>query len=227
MKLREIKEVGFYRKVNDIDRKTIYEVIENTDEDWLKEDPEATLLIDTWLYDYTDENDRAIYFTDGNLLSVYFDESNIDVVKIEDTKYKVFGKYGLLLIEDKPTYEKQLQRKTAECEELRTKLNERILDSVGLCSKITSYKLNFEGARGALQALIRKDLTDKKLVEYYANIALRYLSFRSDIIERKTPDKYEAAIEAILELVEENKNTPQYRGICRSILDITNKIGRR
>lgn len=130
MKLREIKEVGFYREVNDIDRKTIYEVIENTDEDWLKEDPEATLLIDTWLYDYKDENDRDRYSVDGNLFTAYLDESDIDVVKIEDTKYKVFGEMGQFLIEDKPTYKEQLQRKTAECEELRTKLLNKLRDKI-------------------------------------------------------------------------------------------------
>lgn len=131
MKINEIKEVGFYREVNDIDRKIIYEVIENTDEDWLKEDPEATLLIDTWLYDYKDENDRVRYSVDSNLFSVYLDESDIDVVKIEDTKYKVFGVIGQFLIEDKPTYKEQLQRKEQECEELKEQLQTN--QPTGIC----------------------------------------------------------------------------------------------
>ena len=124
MKLREIKEVGFYREINDLDRKTIYEVIENADEDWLKEDPEATLLIDTWLYEYKDENDRDKYSIDGNLLTLYLDESNIDVVKIEDTKYKVLGEMGQFLIEDKPTYKELFKHKEKECERLKWYLKE-------------------------------------------------------------------------------------------------------
>lgn len=119
MKLREIKEVGFYHKVNDLERKVIYEIMENADEDWLKEDPEATLLIDTWHYEYKDENDRDRYSVDGNLLTLYLNESDIEVVKIEDTKYKVFGKMGQFLIEDKPTYKELFKHKEKECEELK------------------------------------------------------------------------------------------------------------
>lgn len=121
MKLNEIKEVGFYRKVNDLERKTIFEVLENTDKIWLKEDPEATLLIDIWLYDYKDENDRIIYFTNGNLPPVYSYDA-IEVVKIDDVSYKVIGKYGESLIVDKPTYKEQLEKSEARVKELERKL---------------------------------------------------------------------------------------------------------
>lgn len=71
MKIKDIEEVGYYCQVDDIERLVIYEIIENTDQEWLEEDCQATLLIDTWIYDYKDENDRSIYCADGNLLSVY------------------------------------------------------------------------------------------------------------------------------------------------------------
>lgn len=122
MKLSEIKEIGYYCQVGDTERSNIYEVIKNTDKEWLKEDPKATLLIDTWIYEYKDENDRSVYFADGNLLSVYLHTSIIDVVKIENINYKVFGEYGQYLIEDKPTYKEQLRTAQARVKELEEKL---------------------------------------------------------------------------------------------------------
>lgn len=122
MKLSEIKEIGYYCQVGDTERSNIYEVIKNTDKEWLKEDPKATLLIDTWIYEYKDENDRSVYFADGNLLSVYLDTSTIDVVKIENINYKVFGEYGHYLIEDKPTYKEQLQTAQAHIKKLEEEI---------------------------------------------------------------------------------------------------------
>ena len=52
MKLNELNEVGFYCSACDSKRNFIYEVIENTDEEWLRESPEDKFLIDTWLYNY-------------------------------------------------------------------------------------------------------------------------------------------------------------------------------
>ena len=54
MKLNEITETGYYTCELDAERETIFEVIKNTDEVWLKEAPEQTLLIDEWTYEYTD-----------------------------------------------------------------------------------------------------------------------------------------------------------------------------
>lgn len=116
--IKEITECGFYCSKDDTERLYIYEVIKNTDEEWLKENPEATLLIDEWLYDYTDYDDRKVYGTSGNLIDVC-DASTCEVYKIEDTKYKIYGNCGQFLIEDKPTYKEQLKRKEQECEELK------------------------------------------------------------------------------------------------------------
>lgn len=122
--IKEITECGFYCSKDDVERLYIYEVIKNTDEEWLKENPEATLLIDEWIYDYTDYDDRKVYNTGGNLTVVCNDSAKCKVYKIEDTKYKICGNYGQFLIEDKPTYKEQLKRKEQECEELKKYLNQ-------------------------------------------------------------------------------------------------------
>lgn len=139
--INEINETGFYCAVDDTERLYIYEVINNTDEGWLKENPDATLLIDEWIYDYTDNDDRKIYSTSGNLVALCFEKSTCEVIKITDTAYKIYGGFGQYLIEDKPTYKEQLIRKTQECEELKRKV-ELMMD----CSdcKVDEYKKALE-----------------------------------------------------------------------------------
>ena len=127
MKLNEITETGYYTCELDTERETIFEVIKNTDEDWLKEAPEQTLLIDEWTYEYTDEDDRKHYeIYGGNLVSVVNAEP-FDVVKITDTKYIISGKMGTHLMEDKPTRleiaEHQLKHKEQECEKLKKEVS--------------------------------------------------------------------------------------------------------
>lgn len=109
MKLNEITETGFYYQPEDTDRTYIYELIKNTDEEWLKDNPEQKFLIDEWLFDYTDHDDKVHYGTAGNLIAVE-NASPVEVVKITDKKYKVEGRYGECLIEDKPTYKEKLDK---------------------------------------------------------------------------------------------------------------------
>lgn len=109
MKLNEIKEVGFYAA--DLkNREVIYEVLENTDEVWLKEEPDETLLIDEWTYTGIDAHDRKVYeCLGGNLIGVKFAD-NIDVVKITDVDYTTpYGNSGTIIREDKPTYKELLK----------------------------------------------------------------------------------------------------------------------
>lgn len=109
MKLNQIQEPGFYIQPTDTQRHVIFEVIKNDNEEWLEECPEKTLLVDTWVYDHTDENDRKIYECDG-LLTWVQSEDAIDVIKLADkNKFKVIGAMGATLIEDKPTYKEILQ----------------------------------------------------------------------------------------------------------------------
>lgn len=105
MKLNEIKKVGFY--TDDLQtRETIFEVIENTDSVWLKDEPECKLLIDTWSYDYTDDNDIKHYQCDGTLIQPRFAEQ-IDVFEIKDMKYEVYGNSGGCMKEKTKTYKEK------------------------------------------------------------------------------------------------------------------------
>lgn len=121
--LKDINETGFYCAVDDTERLYIYEVINNVSQEWIKKDPKAKLLIDQWIYDYTDYDDRKVYGTSGNLEATYCNICTNKVYKIEDTKFKIFGNCGQFLMEDKPTYKEQLSRKTAECEKYEQALN--------------------------------------------------------------------------------------------------------
>lgn len=161
MKLNEITETGYYTCELDTERETIFEVIKNTDEVWLKEAPEQTLLIDEWTYEYTDEDGRKHYeIYGGNLVSVVNAEP-FDVVKITDTKYIISGKMGTHLMEDKPTRleitEHQLKHKEQECEELK---EDKEL-----------WKSNFEGMVGAIEDLSQQ--LDKLKVELEQEKALK------------------------------------------------------
>ena len=131
MKLNEITETGFYTGELDNKREIIYEVINNTDEEWLKETPEQKLLIDEWTYEYTDEDNRKHYEIYGGNLVAVVNAEPIDVIKITDTKYTmdvsdptIASKCnGTAMMEDKPTrleiVEQQLKRKEQECERLK------------------------------------------------------------------------------------------------------------
>lgn len=109
MKLNEITEIGFYCSPYDDKRNYIYEVINNTDEEWLKDAPDQKLLIDEWIFDYIDNDDRYHYGTAGNLISV-LNADDIEVVKITDKKYKIEGGCGEYLIEDKLSYKEKLNK---------------------------------------------------------------------------------------------------------------------
>lgn len=91
MKIKDIKETGFYLSHNP---EIIYEVIENTDEEWLKEVPPATLLVDEW----TKEGANPYYETSGILYRLDTDLSEIDVEKT-DRKFRVYGSMGQFLEE--------------------------------------------------------------------------------------------------------------------------------
>ena len=117
MKLNEITEIGFYKAVNDNKPDYIYEVINNTDEEWLKEEPSAKLLIDEWGYEYTDNDDRRHYETFGNLVQVQYADA-IEVEKMVE-KFIVSGNAGTHLTEDKLTYKEKTNKINELCKEYR------------------------------------------------------------------------------------------------------------
>ena len=127
MKLNEVNEIGFYRAINDDKSNFIFEVIENTDDNWLKDDPNAKLLVDEWGYEYTDTDDRKHYETFGTLIQVqYADE--IEVEKI-NKKFIVSGKAGTHLTEDKTTYKEKIN-----------KINTLVKDFCNACKENESQK---------------------------------------------------------------------------------------
>ena len=78
------------------DPEYIYEIIQNTDINWLHEDPDAKYLVDTWELIKTDKN-KSIYKTQGSLVPLQnFDTSNIRQLSLNSSK--LIDKMGLKLI---------------------------------------------------------------------------------------------------------------------------------
>lgn len=105
MKLNKITKKGFY--TTDLKkREIIYEVLENTDENWVKDEPEDILLVDEWSYSHTDTDDIKHYKCDGCMYGVQ-NADNIEVEEITDTKYTIYGNSGALMCENKMTYKEK------------------------------------------------------------------------------------------------------------------------
>lgn len=166
MKLKDITEVGFYKEVGGDD---IWECFENTDrdEEWRKDFP---LILDSWLYQYTDENDRKIYECDGLLYKVGYDYPDLEVEKIIDVEYEITGSMGTTLTEKKPTYkerylelkEKQEANKpTGICETCTEKANKEADKLRALVDEISSYCRD-QNLKHDFTACNVLDLIDKK-----------------------------------------------------------------
>lgn len=152
MKLGEITEVGFYKEV---DGEDIWECFENTDrdEEWRKDFP---LLLDSWLYQYTDEDDRKVYECDGLLYKIGYDYPDLEVEKVTDVEYEVTGSMGTTLTEKKPTYkERYLELKkwqeankpTGICETCTEKANKEADELQKEIKELKRYKGLFENCR--------------------------------------------------------------------------------
>ena len=99
MKIKDIKETGFYIMLTykDTEEEIIYEAIENTDNEWLKDDPDAKIVIDEWYFDH-EENGKKIYQTSGGIYSLGLDLVEIEVEKV-DKQFETFGTGGCFLKE--------------------------------------------------------------------------------------------------------------------------------
>ena len=91
MKLKDIKETGFYIMLayKDTEDEIIYEATENTDNEWLKDDPDAKIVMDEWYFD-DEENGKKIYQTSGGIYSLGLDLAEIEVEKV-DKHFETFG----------------------------------------------------------------------------------------------------------------------------------------
>ena len=206
MKLNEITETGYYTCELDTERETIFEVIKNTDEVWLKEAPEQTLLIDEWTYEYTDEDDRKHYeIYGGNLVSVVNAEP-FDVVKITDTKYTmdvsdptIAGKCnGTSMMEDKPTRleiaEQQLDQLKAENELLKINNTQFIKDNEFLAKRNSKLKAENEKLKEQFQAKEQECKKLKKIINEAKNSKLDLKSF---LVGEAVQNEYEQQLDQL------------------------------
>ena len=162
MKLNEITETGYYTCELDTERETIFEVIKNTDEVWLKEAPEQTLLIDEWTYKYTDEDGRKHYeIYGGNLVSVVNAEP-FDVAKITDTKYTmdvsdptIASKCnGTSMIEDKPTRLEIAEQQLNKLKEKNEKLEQTLAEIEPVLELYANSKIGEEQLDGTYKVIV-------------------------------------------------------------------------
>lgn len=162
MKLNEITETGYYTCELDTERETIFEVIKNTDEVWLKEAPEQTLLIDEWTYEYTDEDGRKHYeIYGGNLVSVVNAEP-FDVVKITDTKYTmdvsdstIASKCnGTSMMEDKPTRLEIAKQQLDQLKEKNEKLERTLAEIEPVLELYANSKIGEEQPDGTYNLIV-------------------------------------------------------------------------
>ena len=162
MKLNEITETGYYTCELDTERETIFEVIENTDEVWLKEAPEQTLLIDEWTYEYTDEDGRKHYeIYGGNLVSVVNAEP-FDVAKITDTKYTmdvsdptIASKCnGTSMMEDKPTRLEIAEQQLNKLKEKNEKLEQTLAEIEPILELYANSKIGEEQLDGTYKVIV-------------------------------------------------------------------------
>lgn len=147
MKLNKVKEIGFYRAIKDERPDYIFEVIKNTDEEWLKDNPKATLLVDEWGYEYTDDDDRRHYETFGRLMQVQ-NADEIEVKKMTE-KFVLSGLAGNHLTEDKPTYKEKCIKINELCKEYRYNKPRLLCDLDSFVSRVeeltTIYPIESRG----------------------------------------------------------------------------------
>jgi len=99
MKVKDIKEYGFYIMLayKDTEDEIIYQAHENTDKEWLKDDPDAKIVIDKWYFDH-EENGKKVYQTSGGIYALGLDLAEIEVEKIAK-QFETFDTGGCFLRE--------------------------------------------------------------------------------------------------------------------------------
>lgn len=117
-KLNKVKQEGFYREIHDTDLKRIYAVEKNTNEKWLRDNPEATVIVFEWVLKYYDSDGRRYYEYKYILPVTLKNIDELDVVKV----HKNFIAHNDGMIEDTPTY----KEKYLKAEEKMRKIKEII-----------------------------------------------------------------------------------------------------
>ena len=119
-------------------------------------------------------------------------------------------------LEQKKELLKQLKRKEQECDELR-KENKKL---IWKCLERKCKIINLINENSTKEVIYR---INGKCVKTTANRVKEITAIVNNQLKKyEQQDRYKQAIDEISELANENKNTPQYRGICQSILEIIN-----
>lgn len=202
MKLGDVTEVGFYKEVNGED---IWECFENTDrdEEWRKDFP---LLLDSWLYQYTDENDRKVYECDGLLYKIGYDYPDLEVEKITDIEYEVIAEFGTTLIEKKPTYKERYlelkkyldtQRPTGICETCTERANEEADKLWKEIKELKRYKFLFEKCR---EFYLRAQDSVKELLNDNEDLkdSLKRTVCQAECFKHKEAEKHKALLNEVV-----------------------------
>lgn len=129
MKLKDVKEVGFYKITGDDD---LWEAFPNTDKDreWVEKYP---LLLDYWIYSHTDTDNRKVYNVDGLLYRIGYDYPDCEV---EKTKQKYERVKDGLIREDNPTWQEKYIKLEQEFKEWREANR-----ATGICETCTAKAL--------------------------------------------------------------------------------------
>ncbi len=110
----------------------------------------------------------------------------------------------------------KLKRKEQECDELR-KENKKL---IWKCLERKCKIINLINENSTKEVIYR---INGKCVKTTANRVKEITAIVNNQLKKyEQQDRYKQAIDEISELANENKNTPQYRGICQSILEIIN-----
>lgn len=202
MKLGEITEVGFYKEAN---RENIWECFENTDsdEEFRKKFP---LLLDSWLYQYTDADDRKVYECDGLLYRIGYDYPDLEVEKITDVEYEVTGSMGTTLVEKKPTYKErylelkkwqEANKSTGICETCTEKANNKVDELQKEVKELKRYKFLFEKCRELYMDMQNQAHSMCEELEDVKD-SLKRTTCQAECYKHKEADKYRASLNEVV-----------------------------
>ena len=188
MRLGDITEVGFYKEV---DGEDLWECFENTDrdEEWRKDFP---LLLDSWLYQYADDDDRKVYECDGLLYKIGYDYPDLEVEKVTDVEYDMTGSMGTTLVEKKPTYKerylelKKWQEANNEVDELQKEVKE-----------LKRYKFLFEKCRELYMDMQNQAHSMCEELEDVKD-SLKRTTCQAECYKHKEADKYKASLNEVV-----------------------------
>lgn len=214
MKLNEVTEPGYYQSLED--KETIYEVIQNTDKQWLKETPEQKLLIDEWTFDSVDSDDRAVYeIHGGNLVATQY-VNPVEVVKIK-TKFVMTDKlFGLKMREDKPSYKEQVKELKNKVKKYKKAANKykSLLDN-----EIEQLKLSRREFLSNISVKCKTTTLQEPELKKGIKETLKTFNSSLDFINR-----YKNRLDDLYDVCRNVLDDPDMRSVAKSLINIIDNI---